>query len=63
MIYGMLRNPVTRSANGARIRLSPDVCPTCGQIAWKTALADNIAKRGGRVLCTRCAMSIAWNEE
>lgn len=34
MIYGMLRNPVTRSANGTRIRLYSDVCPTCGKRAW-----------------------------
>lgn len=62
MIYGMLKNPVMRSANGTRIRLYSDVCPTCGKRAWKTALADNIVKRGGRALCTRCAMSVAWNE-
>ena len=33
MIYGMLKDPVTRSANGVRIRMYPDVCPTCGKHA------------------------------
>lgn len=62
MIYGMLRNPRKRGTIGSVMKLYPDVCPMCGKRAWKTAMADDIVKRGGRTLCTKCAMSTAWDE-
>lgn len=62
MIYGMLRNLTKRSASNAWTKLRPEICPVCKKQAWKTALADDIVKRGGRVLCVKCAMDVAWGE-
>lgn len=37
-------------------------CPACGALILKSESAESYEKSGGRVMCTQCAVDIAWKE-